>query len=152
MCIKAPWGSKVRGQCQAMISLASPRMLSFKIYLVWNVHMHIGGRSWDKLARVAKQGGWPGGRQRPKRIALYETPLYLAPPHKGGHPHPFSPGVHLCLASFSSKQTVSLCALPHVCCAMSLIINSVLAFTVFASMIHAFFTRSKSQGKIASSL
>ena len=40
---------------------------------------------------------------------------------------------------FSSKQTVSLCALPHVCCAMSLIINSVLGFTVFASMIHAFF-------------
>ena len=38
-----------------------------------------------------------------------------------GCPHPFSLGVHLCIASVSTKQTVSLCALPLV--VLSLIIN-----------------------------
>ena len=32
----------------------------------------------------------------------------------GGRPHPFSLGMHLCLASILTQQTVSLCALPLV--------------------------------------
>ena len=34
--------------------------------------------------------------------------------HYAGHPYPFSPGVHLFLASVLTKQTISLCALPLV--------------------------------------
>ena len=51
-------------------------------------------------------------------------PLYCTPPW-GGHPHPLSPGVHLCLASV---LTVPLCALPSVV-VLSLIIYFVLAFS-----------------------
>ena len=56
----------------------------------------------------------------------------------------------LCLASISTKQIVSLCALPRVV-VLCLIINFVPAFTVSASMINAFFTGAKIQGKLASS-
>ena len=34
--------------------------------------------------------------------------------HYAGHPHLFSPGVHLFLTSVLTKQTISLCALPLV--------------------------------------
>ena len=53
----------------------------------------------------------------------------------------------LCFASISTKQIVSLCALPHVV-VLCLIINFVPAFTVSASTINAFFTGGKDQGKI----
>ena len=64
----------------------------------------------------------------------------------GGCPHPLSLGVDLCFASISTKQIVSLCALPHVV-VLCLIINFVPAFTVSASIINAFFTRCKGLGK-----
>ena len=69
----------------------------------------------------------------------------------GRCPHPFSPGVHLCLASGSSKQTVSLCAVPLVSL-LCLTIIFVPAFTVSTSAINAFSLRAKIQGEIASSL
>ena len=62
-----------------------------------------------------------------------------------GCPHPFSLGVHLCIASVSTKQTVSLCALPLV--VLSLIINFALTFTVSASGINIFSTGGKDPGK-----
>ena len=65
--------------------------------------------------------------------------------------HTLSPQVCISALLLSHLNCFSVCS-PTCCCAMSLIINSVLAFTVFASIINAFFTRSKSQGKIASSL
>ena len=68
-----------------------------------------------------------------------------------GCPHPLSPDVYLCLASILTKQTVSLYALPLVV-VLSLIINSVPAFTAFASKRNVFFTFywAKIQWKIAS--
>ena len=62
-----------------------------------------------------------------------------------GCPHPFSLGVHLCIASVSTKQTVSLCALLLI--VLSLIINFALTFTVSASGIIVFFTGGKDPGK-----
>ena len=61
------------------------------------------------------------------------------------YPHLFSRGVHLCLASVLTN-CFSLGS-PTCCCAMSLGINFVPAFTVFASMINAFFTGEKDPGK-----
>ena len=69
-------------------------------------------------------------------------PLFCAPPHQGGCPHPFSLGVHLCLAALLAKQTVSLCV-----AVLSLIINLVPAFTALVSVINAFFTGGKDLGK-----
>ena len=66
----------------------------------------------------------------------------------GGCPHPLFLGVDICLASISTKQIVSLCALSRVV-VLCLIINFVPAFTVSASMINAFFTGGKDPGKIS---
>ena len=48
---KAPQGSKVRGQHQAIKSLAFPRLLCIEIHLGWEVHVHLREGSWDRLAR-----------------------------------------------------------------------------------------------------
>ena len=69
----------------------------------------------------------------------------------GRCPQPFSPGVHLCLASVSAEQAVSLCASPLVA-VLCLTINFVPALTVSASVTNAFSLRAKIQGKLASSL
>ena len=69
-----------------------------------------------------------------------------------GHPHLFfSLGVHLFLASVSTKQFLlllfQLSSSPTCCCAMSLLINFVSAFTVSAAAINAFFSEGKDSGK-----
>ena len=51
MCRNAPWGSKVRGQLQAMVTLASPRYPHVGIHLGLEVRGHLRGGSRDKLAR-----------------------------------------------------------------------------------------------------
>ena len=67
-----------------------------------------------------------------------------------GHPCPFSPGVHLCLASVLTN-CVSMCS-PTCCSAVSLEINFVPAFTVLPLLDTHFSMGAKIQGKIASSL
>ena len=66
-------------------------------------------------------------------------------------PSSFSQGVHLCLASISSIQTISPCVLPLVLSKSvnisSLIRNCILSFTVSASVIKAFSTGDKGPGK-----
>ena len=64
---------------------------------------------------------------------------------RGVSPRPFSPGVHLCLASVLTNH-FSLCW-PTCCCAVSLIINFAPTFMVSASVINVFFTGGKDPGK-----
>ena len=66
-------------------------------------------------------------------------------PHYRGHTRTLSRQV--CVSGFSLSGFAPIC---H--CAMSLIINFVPAFTVFASVKNAFFTGGKRQGKTGSSL
>ena len=54
--------------------------------------------------------------------------------------------MHLCVASILTKQTISLCDLPLIV-ELVLMANLVPAFTVFASIINAFFTGDKDPGK-----
>ena len=65
-----------------------------------------------------------------------------------------TPAPFLCrCASLAYVYLNSLSVFAPIChCAMSLIINFVPTFTVFASMKNAFFTGAKSQGKTGSSL
>ena len=69
---KSPCGSKVKECCQAIMSLALPRSLHFKIHLGWGVFAYSGkgpsiGQVWKK-----KADNWPEGRQRHGRTALYK--------------------------------------------------------------------------------
>ena len=70
------------------------------------------GQVWKK-----EPDNWAEGRQRPRRTDLYKwfnclfiELLLLA----RGMPIPFLSGVHLCLASILTEQTISLYALPLV--------------------------------------
>ena len=79
------------------------------------------------------------------------TPSSLCSSSLRGHPHLFSLGVHLFLAYISTKQFLlllfQLSSSPTCCCAMSLLINFVCAFTVSAASINAFFSEGKDSGK-----
>ena len=92
---------------------------------------------------------WPEGRQNPEELN-YINDLSTSSLHSsslGGCPHPYSLDAHLCLVSVSSKQTISLFALPR---ALSLIIHFIPTFAVSASMTNAFFTGGKDPGKNSS--
>ena len=51
-----PWGSKVRRQLQAVVTLASPRHLHVGIHLGWEVRLPLRGGFWDILAGVGVGG------------------------------------------------------------------------------------------------
>ena len=74
MCRKIPCGSKIKGQLQAIMSLAPPRSLHFETHLDWEVYAH--PREAPRLGQVwkKKSDNWPGGRQRPRRADLYKWP------------------------------------------------------------------------------
>ena len=60
-----PWGSKVRGQCRAIMSLASLKCLCIKIHLSREVHAYLEGVPETNNPGKEKQDDWPEGRQRP---------------------------------------------------------------------------------------
>ena len=112
---KASCGSKVKGKCQVTMSLSPLRSLHLKIHLGLRVpvHPHRVGQVWKK-----NPDNWPEGRQNPEELN-YINDLSTSSLHSsslGGCPHPYSLDVHLCLVSVSSKQTISLFALPLVLC------------------------------------
>ena len=74
------------------------------------------------------------------------TTSFLCSSSLGGRPQPFFLGVHFCLASILTKQTISLCSPTH-SYALPLIINAVPEFSIYASMINALFTTGKYPGK-----
>ena len=80
--------------------------------------------------------GNPWNTRDVQKLRKWSEIWVVAPPHCRGHPHPFFPGVPLCLAS---TLTNSFSACSPTCCAMSLKINSVPSFTIFASLRNAFF-------------
>ena len=106
------------------------------------------GQVWKK-----KADHWPEERKRPRRTDVYKWSncLFTVLSSLRGHPHIFSLGVHLFLASISTKQFLlllfRLSSSPTCCCAMSLLINFVCAFTVSAASINAFFSEGKDSGK-----
>ena len=66
---KVPWGSKVRGQRLAIMSLSSPRILCVEIHLGWEVCEHLRGGSLDKLARGDKTRWWAGKKTKTRKKA-----------------------------------------------------------------------------------
>lgn len=80
---------------------------------------------------------------------MISLPLYCTPLYQGGCPHYFLCGcVSLPYISNIKKKYFSVCASNY--CAMSLIKNFVLVFTVFASLIYLVFKRGKSRRNFAS--
>ena len=69
------------------------------------------GQVWRK-----KPDNWPEMNRDPEELPHISdlTASLLGSSSLWGRSHPSSPGVHLCLASVLTKQTVSLCALPLV--------------------------------------
>ena len=72
------------------------------------------GQVWKK-----KPDHWLKVDKDPEELSyrkdLTTSLLHSSSPGRMPTPHlPLSPGVHLCLASISSKQTIYLCVLPFV--------------------------------------
>jgi len=61
--------------------------------------------------------GNPWNTRDVPKLRKWSEILVVAPPHCRGHPHPFFPGVPLCLASILTKQF--LCLLSHLLCYVS---------------------------------
>ena len=77
---------------------------------------HVGEGARAGQVRRKKPDNWPEVNRDPEELPYMHdlTAPLLRSSSLGGRPHPSSPGVHLCLATVLTKQTVSLCALPLV--------------------------------------
>lgn len=103
------------------------------------------GHVWEK-----KPDNWPKVTKDWKELPHVNdlTTSLLGSSPLGACPHPFSPCVYLWPCFCLNSQTIILPALPLL---MSLIINFVSVFTVFASLRNAVFSGGESQGSFASS-
>ena len=167
MCRKAPWRSKRRGHHPITCDVKGIPQTSGPESILEKSSAHMLGRLLEQF-RCGKRNQIIGLKvnKDPEelscarfsntdtkigRTVLYkrQLPLFCAPPHEGGCPHPSSRSVHLCLASVLTKQF--FCALSHLllCFVSSKLCTCIY---IFGSMRNAFCTGGRGQGKIASSL
>ena len=149
---KVPWGSK-RRRCHPIIGDAkAPIGLWAGIHLGKELHTHAeegprAGQVWKK-----KPGNWPKVNKDLEELSYINdlTASLLHSSLLGGRPHPFSPGVYLCLPSALNK--LFLCVLSHLLCCVS---NNKPRTCFYSFCLLETFLLSnggKSQGKFASNL
>ena len=112
--------------------------------------MHIGKRPTAGQVWKKKPDNWPKINKDPEELPYISdlTASLLLSSSLGRTPTPFLSGC----ASLPRFYLNNFFVFYPTCRAMSLIINFVPVFTVFASMRNAFFTGGESRGEITSSL
>ena len=102
-----PRGLKVRGQCQAIKSLASLRCLCIKIHLGREVCAYLEGIPETNYPGKEKWDDWPEGRQRP-----WKLPPYKGFKHPKGSALSLSLPMHLSICIFTFPISFLLLSLP----------------------------------------